>query len=126
MENNKVYVTWDEVEDYIDHVVEYINMNKLTISGVYGIPRGGLILAVLLSHKLNKPLLLAPTPNCLIIDDIADSGRTLVHFTHNDTQFNKYFITTMYYCDRSIVKPDFYGYNKYEEWIIFPWEVDNG
>lgn len=125
MESNKIYVTWDEVEDYIDHVVEYINMNKLNISGIYGIPRGGLILAVLLSHRLNKPLLLAPTDNCIIIDDIADSGRTLLHYTYNDTQFNKYFITTIYYHERSLVKPDFHLYNKEDKWIVFPWEVDD-
>lgn len=125
MESNKIYVTWEEVEDYIDHLVEYINMNNINISGIYAIPRGGLILGVLLSHRLNKPLLLAPTSNCIVIDDIADSGRTLVHYTYNDTQFNKYIISTMYYHNRSLVKPDFYLYNKEDKWIVFPWEVDN-
>lgn len=116
------YVTWDEVEEFINELEEFIKNNKLFFTGVYGIPRGGCVLATLLSYRLNIPMLLAPYDNCLIIDDIADSGRTLAHFTSNDTQFNKYFIATMYYHNRSIVKPNFYKYNKDDLWIVFPWE----
>lgn len=120
----KVYVTWDQVEEYIDSVVEKLaDKNMLdNISGVYGVPRGGLILATLLSYRLNIPLLLAPAKNCVIIDDIADSGRTLQHFTENDTQFNKYYITTMFYHDRSVVVPDYYKFKKDNLWIVYPWE----
>lgn len=45
---------------------------------------------------------------CIIIDDISDTGRSLYHFTENRSQFNKYFITTMFYVKDSLVKPDFY------------------
>ena len=45
--------------------------------GVYGPPRGGLPLAVAMSHALNLPLLKAPKNGCIWIDDIYDSGRTL-------------------------------------------------
>lgn len=121
MENNKVYVTWEDVTNYVDQVASNI---KFKPSGVYGIPRGGLILAVLLSHKLDIPLLMAPAKDCIVIDDIADSGRTLLHYTENDTQFNRYFITTMYYHERSQVKPDFYLNLKNDKWIVFPWEVE--
>lgn len=122
MEENKINVTWNEVEDYIDSLIDNLDMKKIKPSGVYGIPRGGLILATLLSYKLDIPLLMAPAKNCIIIDDIADSGRTLLHFTENDTQFNKYFIATMYYHKRSMVKPNFYIFEKVDEWINFPWE----
>ena len=47
------------------------------MSGIYGIPRGGLCLAVALSHKLNIELLKEPRNNILIVDDIYDSGETL-------------------------------------------------
>ena len=45
----KVKVTWQDIENYITYV--YGNYKDKKISGVYGIPRGGVILAVLLSHK---------------------------------------------------------------------------
>lgn len=125
MENKPIiYVSWKSVDRYLNKVVDIIKEKKLKPSGVYGIPRGGLIFATLLSYKLDIPLLLNAAKDCIVIDDIADSGRTLLHFTNNDTQFNKYFITTMYYCSRSMVKPDFYMYDKYDEWIIYPWEEE--
>lgn len=120
--DNKIFVTWNEIENYISKVIEDLNNKGIKPSGVYGIPRGGLIFAVLLSYKMNIPLLNAPYNNCVVIDDIADSGRTLLHYTKNDTQFNKYYITTMYYHNRSLVKPDFYLYEKNDKWIVYPYE----
>ena len=120
---DKVFVSWEDVNNYVEEVVKYVKENNIKPSGVYGVPRGGLILATMLSYKLDIPLLLNAAKDCIIIDDIADSGRTLLHFTNNDTQFNKYFITTMYYQDRSMVKPDFYLYNKENKWIVYPWEI---
>lgn len=104
----KVYVTWEEINSYLNAVIEDIKKKNLKPSGVYGLPRGGLVFATWLSYKLNIPLLLNAAENCIIIDDIADTGRSLYHFTNNRTQFNKYYITTMYYVNDSLVKPDFY------------------
>lgn len=119
---NKKLVTWKEIENYVDKVVEDIRSKNLKPTGVFGVPRGGLILATMLSYKLNLPLLLNATADCIVVDDIADSGRTLLHFTNNDTQFNDYYVTTMFYHQRSMVKPDFWVYEKTDKWIEFPWE----
>lgn len=119
---DKYYVKWNDVDTFVNVLVDHIKMKKLKITGVFGLPRGGLIPAVMISHQLDIPLLLAPCNNCLIVDDIADSGKSLHHYTENDTQFNKYFIATMFYHERSIVKPDFYLYEKNDRWIVFPWE----
>ena len=121
---SKIYVKWEDLDTFVNILVDDIKSKKLTFTGVYGLPRGGLVIAVLLSHKLNIPLLLAPCNNCIIVDDIADSGKSLCHFTENDTQFNKYYISTMFYHPRSIVKPNFYLYEKDDKWVIFPWEKE--
>lgn len=118
----KVYVTWKDMEEFVDSLIQEMNIQNFKPTGVYGIPRGGLILATLISYKLDIPLLLNASKDCLIVDDIADSGRTLLHYTENDTQFNKYFIATMYYHKRSIVKPNYYKFEKNDKWIVFPWE----
>lgn len=118
----KVFVTWQDVETYADELVKVLNEKDIHPTGVYGVPRGGLILATLLSYKMNIPLLLNAAEGCVIVDDIADSGRTLLHYTENDTQFNKYFISTLFYHERSLVKPDFYKFIKGDKWIVFPWE----
>ena len=121
----KVYVTYEQIHEYIDLIAADLKQKNIQPTGVYGPPRGGLIFATLLSYKLNIPLLLNAADGCVIIDDIADSGRTLLHFTENDTQFNKYYITTMYYQERSMVKPNFYVHEKKNDWIVFPYEYDN-
>ena len=46
-------------------------------SGVYGIPRGGLFLAVALSYRMGLPLLRDPARRCIIVDDLFDTGESL-------------------------------------------------
>lgn len=119
----KVYVSWKDMEDFANDLINEMKTRNFQPTGIYGVPRGGLILATLISYKLDIPLLLNASKGCLIVDDIADSGRTLLHYTENDTQFNKYFIATMFYHKRSIVTPNYYKFEKTDKWIIFPWEI---
>jgi len=85
---------------------------------IYGIPRGGLVPAVYLSHLTGLPLTNFPQhPTTLIVDDIADTGHTL-------EEYNNYFIATIYYHKQSIVKPDIWVYEKKKQWIVFPWEKE--
>lgn len=122
----KKYVSWEQVEEFVAEVIK--KYDKLNISGIYALPRGGLVLGVILSHKLNKPLLAAPCRNCIIIDDICDSGESLIHYYKNSSnpkESNIYHIVTMYFKENKLeVEPEFYGYNKGEDWIVFPWEGD--
>lgn len=117
---NKVFVTWDQVDQYISDLAESNSTRHWT--GVYGIPRGGLVLAVMISHRLHIPFLGAPCEGCLVVDDIADTGRSLLHYTENETQQNRYDISTMYYHERSMVQPNYWYLQKHDDWIIFPWE----
>lgn len=114
--SNKHFVTWQEVTQFVDVVASKLQVDA--VKGIYGIPRGGLIFAVLLSHKLNKPLLMAPCEGCVIVDDIADTGKTLQHYDEEG-----YTIVTMFYHQQSLVKPNFYMYEKTDKWIVYPWEV---
>ena len=116
-------VTWKDVEDYIN-ALENLTSSSYKFTGVYGLPRGGLVLAVMLSHRLSIPLLAAPTNGCLIVDDICDSGESLIHYVKNssgnDTKL--YYISTMYYKQGASVTPNFYYKEKDDKWIVFPWE----
>lgn len=122
---NKIKVKWQDVEDYIHHINDKYNDKNL--SGVYGLPRGGLIFAVMVSHLMNIPLLNAPINGCLIIDDICDSGESLLHYERNSSAVNKplYHISTMYYKENNLVVPEYYWGTKKDEWIVFPWEFNN-
>jgi hypoxanthine phosphoribosyltransferase len=92
------------------------------IENIYGVPRGGLVVAVYISHLLDDlPIVLRATDTdrgkTLIVDDIADTGKTLRKFTG-------YKIATIYYHKQSIIKPDIWIYQKVRQWIVFPWEKD--
>lgn len=118
----KVYVTWEQVEDFIASVIaKYKDQN---LSGVYGLPRGGLIFAVMISNRMNIPMLSAPTENCLIVDDICDSGESLYHYVRNSSgEKVNYFIVTMFRKDNALgINPDFSMFEKGTDWIVFPWE----
>jgi hypoxanthine phosphoribosyltransferase len=86
-------------------------------SGVYGIPRGGLVLAVALSHRLELPLLAAPQPRCLVVDEVAETGRSLEPFRRLEGVRLVVWI--------SKIEPR--GWWAVEtttaaDWLVFPWE----
>ncbi|MBO6973878.1 MAG: phosphoribosyltransferase [Prochlorococcus marinus CUG1434] len=109
------YFSWSE----FDKSVEYI-ANKckfLEISGIYGIPRGGLCLAVALSHKLKINLISEPIKNSLIVDDIYETGITLKTFKNIEG--------AMFFVLFSKVSPTWWNsvhISEKSEWIVFPWE----
>lgn len=110
-----INLTWNDVEEYIDIVVEKFKDQKIT--GVYGLPRGGIVLATLISYRMNVPLLLGACKGCLVVDDISDTGETLKHY-----KLKNYKITTMFYHKQSVVVPDFWWKEKKDAWIFYPWE----
>lgn len=119
----KEFVTWEDIDNFVKKIKNDYSLTKLT--GVFGIPRGGLIMAVLISHALNIPLLTSPCDDCIIIDDICDSGESLLHYYKNTSGGGRkrYHIITMYYKENALeVKPDYYLKNKEDKWIVFPWE----
>jgi hypoxanthine phosphoribosyltransferase len=113
------HITLDDVYKFVNKIAEYYEAKDEMPTGVYGLPRGGLILAVMLSHKLAVPLLMAPYDGCLIVDDIADSGESLVHYDRMG-----YDIATIVLGDNSSVKPILYYKKREADWVKFFWEFD--
>lgn len=118
MENKKkIYLSWNQYQICIEDLTEEIKYDKQVYDGVFGIPRGGLPVAVSLSHSLGLPLLKKPTLNTIICDDISDNGDTLFRYKDNP-------IATVYTTPWTKVIPDFFVLNKTikDSWVIFPWE----
>tara|TARA_R110001606_G_scaffold347966_1_gene497413 strand:+ start:300 stop:692 length:393 start_codon:yes stop_codon:yes gene_type:complete len=118
MENKRRYLSWKDVEHLIEILHQNIIESNLNIKQIYGIPRGGYIPSVILSHKMNIPLTTYKyTPNTLIIDDICDTGKTLQSPIPIVTGVLHYKPHT------SEIEPSFYAckFNS-DDWIIYPWE----
>lgn len=109
-------ITWEDIHQFVNQIEDYYS-DKEYPSGVYGIPRGGLVIATMLSHKLAIPLLMAPYDGCLIVDDIADSGESLIHYHKMG-----YDIATVVCGPNSKVKPKLCYKQREADWIVYPWE----
>ena len=122
----KEYISWEQINDFV--LNDIASKHKETpFTGVFGIPRGGLCLAVMISHALDIPMLMSPCKGCLIVDDICDSGESLVHYYKNSSgEKLDYTIATLYYKENRLgVVPDIYKYIKTDKWISFAWELED-
>ena len=110
-----IYFTWSEFEKSVEYIANKCKV--LDFSGIYGVPRGGLCLAVALSHRLKINLISEPLKNSLIVDDVYETGITLNTF--KDIEGATFFVLF------SKVNPIWWNtvhISEKKEWIIFPWE----
>jgi hypoxanthine phosphoribosyltransferase len=111
---SKIYLTWDDIDNLVNILSKQTPPN---ITSVMGLPRGGLIPAVMLSHKLNLPLVYFPLENTLIVDDICDTGKTFERINAN------YFACLHYKPHTSSFKPTIWAKShEGDEWLSYPWE----
>jgi len=115
---SKVYLEWDTIHDLVDVLAEKIKHNYPNIDSVTGLARGGLIPAVLLSHKLDIPWTLAVHKNTLVVDDINDTGHTL-------SKSPGVYTAVLHHKPTSIFSPSVYAEEVGTEWIVYPWERED-
>lgn len=143
----KLWYSWDEFAIDVEKIACAVEKSGKKFTHVYGVPRGGLLLAICLSHRLGLKLLLelpdgrtrfepmccalrmmARTPKevlqlkdskVLIVDDIADTGRTLRKF-----QWRGFFIATLFRHPKSTAYPQVAIREKDDRWVVFPWETE--
>lgn len=118
VEPEVVNVTWKDVEKFVVWLTLVVRGKGINPSGVYAPPRGGLLLAVMLSHSLDVPFLTEPVKDCLVVDDIVDTGRALCQYKGQDV----YTASMFYNKSLSCFEPDFWKWLKTDTWIKFPWE----
>jgi xanthine phosphoribosyltransferase len=117
-EKTLVEMSWEDFDCCVEKIVYEILDKGIRKRPIYGIPKGGLVLAVALSNYLNWPLTTAYKDECLVVDDTSDTGETLFKYKK---PCNK--IVTLYYNKDSKTVPDFYSLiQEKNEWIVFPWE----
>lgn len=108
------HLSWAEFDAAVERITAMAQ--GVPLCGVYGLPRGGLPLAVALSHRLGVPLLQVPTFGCLLVDDIYETGRTLEPYQGLPS------LTAVWI---SKVAPTWWKAAEIApglEWLVFPWE----
>ena len=109
------YFTWREFDESVEQIANKCRFKDF--SGIYGVPSGGLCLAVALSHKLKIELISKPIKNSLIVDDVYETGLTLTTF--KDIEGAVFFVLF------SKIKPTWWNtvfISNKSQWIVFPWE----
>ena len=109
------FFTWAEFDNSVDYISKRCNISEL--SGIYGVPRGGLCLAVALSHKLNVQIIETPKKDSLIVDDVFETGLTLNKY--KSIEGAKFFVL---FSKKEPIWWEAVNLSPQKEWIVFPWE----
>lgn len=122
---NKLFLSWKWVDEQINIIGEQLEGKKLEF--VAGVPRGGLIPAVMMSHAFGikyisyssaKMLPGNLRKNTLVVDDISDTGRTI-----READELKFMTATLCMRSTTSVVPHFNGsLISNDSWLVFPWE----
>ncbi|KUO91107.1 MAG: phosphoribosyltransferase [Thermocladium sp.] len=143
-------VTWNDVTTYLLHIVEEMGRDRFKPDIVVGIMRGGVVAARLIGDflgvdsissmevkfykgigeqgdepRITQPLTVAVEgKKVLVIDDIADSGNTLITAVEYIKNMKPMQVKTATLLVKpwSKFKPDYYG-GETTMWIVFPWEL---
>lgn len=110
-------VTWKGFEHGMDSLARLIP--KDYFAHIYPIPRGGVPVALALSHRLNVKIadrILGQ--NTLVVDDICDSGATMLLYNGMGIS-----TATLYVKPKAIAKPTYSVYET-DKWVKFPWEAN--
>ena len=129
---NKSFLSWSDIEVLVNELCNNIIKSKIEIKDIFGLQRGGLIPAVMISHKLNLPMTKGTiTPTTLIIDDICDSGVTFNDFYQKHQveyafPFNLKTVCLHFKPNTSQFLPTTWAKTiTTDDWIVYPWERDD-
>jgi hypoxanthine phosphoribosyltransferase len=141
--------SWKQIYKMLLKQAEKIRNNALQPDVIVGVSRGGWVSARVLSDLLENPAIASVgveaysrateaerlpiltqrlslpvnKKHVLIVDDVADSGKSLKvvkeHVLQQGAEAAK--IATLYYKPWSNVKPDYYE-KETSKWIVFPWD----
>jgi hypoxanthine phosphoribosyltransferase len=149
--DSREWMTWEDLGAAVDDLARQVQVSGFRSEAVLALARGGLPLAGALAYalgvknmatlniefytgvdeRLDDPLLLPPVPDLallgaerlLVVDDVADTGRTLALARDFCAQHGLDVRTAVLYeKPQSVVRSDFV-WRRTESWINFPWSA---
>lgn len=104
----KRYVSNNEVLARITLLSRHVDANDM----VYGVPRGGVPVALAMCAMAGAKMASAPETATVIMDDLVDSGATRLRMVHKN---HKAMFLPLFDKQQENIK----------EWLVFPWEQEN-
>lgn len=152
--SDKLIYSWNDLDSDCETISSKLSSSNWIPDYIVGVKRGGLIPAVVLSHKFNKPLImmscqlrdssdkevrlyeveeLPNDKNVLIVDDICDSGFTMskiiIRFYTNGFGIDNIKTCSLIYNTDQRFIVDYYSKEidrqTEKRWLVFPWENKN-
>lgn len=139
---NKTYITQKDVASMLDTIIAKMKIDDYQPNAIVGLNRGGLQIAVMLSHYFDVPCIPIkaslrdheswdtgiPAGKYLVIDDICDEGWTLAGLKGDyDAEENievKYAV--LHHNTPASFQPDYWAEEIDKSinpcWIVYPWE----
>ena len=120
----KKFYNWKDFDSDIEKIKKWLNQEENShITKICGIPKGGLILAATLANHLPDLEYLHNLKdvdkNTLIVDDISDSGKTLLKIPNILGMRT----LTLFCKEKTSFQPKKWLNTVEEnEWLVFPWE----
>lgn len=114
MQRDFFYLSWADFDATVARLAH--DLRQFDCTGVYGVPRGGLVLAVAISHHLGLPLLDREQNGMIWVDDIVDTGKTFSEI--NGQPVAKACIVNLN--PKISIFSAFQLHHK--PWVVFPWE----
>lgn len=121
-----IAVSWEEFDkgarDIARQVARHAHDHHERFTNIYGLPRGGLPLAVRLSYLLGLPLVTARehvSPSTLVVDDSTVTGKTLKECCREHRNRSAVFVHKP---DTSAFVPDFISKTTTKQ-VNYPWEA---
>ena len=130
-----VKYNWTSFEKDAKHISKIVSETYPNVKTIYAIPKGGLVIGVKLAHLLGAFLYVdinrlvsdinkgkVELKNLLIVDDVSDTGNTLLKL-NSLIDVNNCVVATLHTKTGTKFKPDISCKNyKRDEWIIYCWE----
>lgn len=115
-----IRLSWEDFDRAVEAIAADLAGSDLR--GVHGIARGGLPLAVAVSHRLGLPLVGAPAQDVLTLDDIHDTGQTLRNLRADCPDLGPVCVWVTREADPADY--DAVLIDAGPDWFVFPWECE--
>jgi len=124
----KKVMSWSTYLRLITRLYYKIDWEHEEFDTIVAINRGGNIIGTILSHRTRLPLevikkdhVLSLRGKVLIVDDISDTGSTLLHAISNLKSGTSYRTATLHIQPHTKHKPSYYV-STVRKWVVYPYE----